>query len=108
MPLLLLHLADFTYNQTIARLALPLPTIGRVHAGFANVAASLWPSVRSALHSLVKDRSTGTTVKHVYVAGHSLGAGVATLLSFAVQVCHSLTQGDWLLLSVPGRAKLFA
>lgn len=63
-----------------------LPTPGKVHVGFATVASSLWPSVRSALHDLVEHSSTGVTIKHVNVAGHSLGAGVATLISFAAQV----------------------
>ena len=78
--------ADFTYSQNVARLMLHLPTPGRVHVGFATVAASLWPGVKSALNSIVKHKSTGATINNVYVAGHSLGAGVATLISFAAQV----------------------
>jgi triacylglycerol esterase/lipase EstA (alpha/beta hydrolase family) len=55
---------------------------GRVHQGFATVAASLWPGIKEALHSLVKDKSSGTAIKHVYVAGHSLGAAVSTLIAY--------------------------
>lgn len=59
---------------------------GRVHQGFATVAASLWPGIKEALHSLVKDQSSGTAIKHVYVAGHSLGAAVSTLIAYRAQV----------------------
>jgi predicted lipase len=82
--------ADFSYNTTRARVAGRLLP-GHVHQGFSAVAASLWPGLKAALDSLVKSRSSGTSIKHVYVAGHSLGAGVATLASYSVQVRHSHT-----------------
>lgn len=73
--------ADFDYTTTTASLGgIPLP--GRVHQGFARVAASLWPGVQAALQSL----STTSKITNVYIAGHSLGAGVSTLLAYGTQV----------------------
>jgi hypothetical protein len=79
--------ADFSYNTTRAHVAGRLLP-GHVHQGFSNIAASLWPGLQAALDRLVKNRSSGTSIKQVYVAGHSLGAGVATLVSYSVQVWH--------------------
>lgn len=78
--------ADFNYNTSTASLqpgqpALNLP--GNVHQGFAAIATSLWPGVQAALQELV---ASPAGVSNVYVAGHSLGAGVATLLSYGMQV----------------------
>lgn len=77
---------DFNYNTSSASLlpgqpAFDLP--GNVHQGFAAIATSLWPGLQSALQNLV---ASPAGVTNVYVAGHSLGAGVATLLSYGVQV----------------------
>jgi hypothetical protein len=54
-----------------------------VHQGFANVASSLWPGITAALQDVIKSNGK---IDNVYVAGHSLGAGVATLISYATQV----------------------
>lgn len=62
---------------------------GQIHRGFALVAASLLPHIKAALTSLVKDSSNGANIKNVYVSGHSLGAGVAALVSYAAQVRRS-------------------
>lgn len=43
----------------------------------------IWPHVRSALEKEVL--APGARVRHVTVSGHSLGAAVATLVSFAAQ-----------------------
>jgi hypothetical protein len=59
---------------------------GQMHRGFALVAASLLPHIKAALTSLVKESSNGANIKNVYVSGHSLGAGVAALVSYAAQV----------------------
>lgn len=90
-----LHCADFNYNQTIPKYMLRLP--GRVHQGFASIAASIWPPLRSALSQLMPSRDNGNWhpgsgwgsprgISNVYVSGHSLGAGVATLIAYTMQV----------------------
>ena len=55
---------------------------GSTHAGFTSLAVALW---RGGLRTLL-DSSIEGGVTHVSVAGHSLGAGVATLLSYRMQV----------------------
>ncbi|PRW33116.1 lipase [Chlorella sorokiniana] len=71
---------DFSYNQTALVAALgSLP----VHYGFAGVFQQLWPGVQAALDELVVGGSPAAT--QVFVTGHSLGAGVGTLLSYATQ-----------------------
>lgn len=77
---------DFNYREILGRYVSNMKLPGRVHSGFATVAASLWPGIKEALHSLVKDQSSGTAIKHVYVAGHSLGAAVSTLIAYRAQV----------------------
>jgi len=77
---------DFKYRQVPGKYVAGMYLPGRVHQGFASVASSLWPGIKSALHSLVKHKSSGRAITHVYVAGHSLGAAVATLMAYAVQV----------------------
>lgn len=70
---------------------------GRVHQGFASIVASIWPALRSALSSLLSgtqgyhdsyhsyDRGS-RGIRNIYVSGHSLGAGVATLIAYTMQV----------------------
>lgn len=71
---------DFSYNQTADVAALGgLP----VHYGFASVFQQLWPGVQAALDELVTGGSPAA--KQVFVTGHSLGAGVGTLVSYAAQ-----------------------
>lgn len=85
--------ADFDYTTTSASLgSIPLP--GRVHQGFARVAASLWPGVQAALQSL----SATSKITNVYIAGHSLGAGASTLLAYGTQVRREYSRGR-----LPGR-----
>lgn len=81
--------ADFDYrtgSSTLQPGSIPFP--GQVHQGFAGVAASLWGGVAAALQDL---NAANGKIDSVYVAGHSLGAGVATLVSYGAQV------GAWLL-----------
>lgn len=76
--------ADFDYNTGSSSLQpgnINLP--GQVHQGFARVAESLWGGVAAALQALI---SVNGQLDNVYVAGHSLGAGVATLISYGAQV----------------------
>ena len=83
-------IADFRYyyfgagsdnNEDRAKAkAFALP--GSTHAGFTSLAVALW---RGGLRTLL-DASVEGGVTHVSVAGHSLGAGVATLLSYRMQV----------------------
>jgi pimeloyl-ACP methyl ester carboxylesterase len=54
-----------------------------VHQGFANVASNIWGGIAAALQDIIKSNGK---INNVYVAGHSLGAGVATLISYATQV----------------------
>ncbi|KAI8465348.1 MAG: Alpha/Beta hydrolase protein [Monoraphidium minutum] len=57
---------------------------GLVHRGFLEMFKELWPPVYEALEKEVLGAAGGAGgVKHVYLAGHSLGAGVATLLTHA-------------------------
>ncbi|WIA41719.1 hypothetical protein OEZ86_009064 [Tetradesmus obliquus] len=86
-------MSDFNYNTSTAGLqpgqpALNLP--GNVHQGFAAIATSLWPGVQAALQELL---ASPAGVSNVYVAGHSLGAGVATLLSYGMQTCLQQHEG---------------
>ena len=55
---------------------------GGTHAGFTSLADALW---RGGLRALLDGNVKGC-VTHISVAGHSLGAGVATLLSYRMQV----------------------
>ncbi len=50
--------------------------------GFASTYAHLWPFVRAVLKREV-EATGGAATPHITFAGHSLGAGVATLLSYA-------------------------
>lgn len=75
--------ADFTYAQVSFSGALSWP--GRTHEGFSKLAAYLWHTgVQPALESLVLQH--GSNFSEVLVAGHSMGAGVSTLLSYTMQV----------------------
>lgn len=68
-------LMDFTYNHSSNALL-----AGATHAGFTQIAKILWKGgVKSALDQLVK--SHGANLFSLTVTGHSLGAGVSTLLA---------------------------
>lgn len=51
-------------------------------AGFTAVFNMVWPHVRAALE---REVLSGPKLRHVTVSGHSLGAAVATLVSYAAQ-----------------------
>lgn len=70
---------DFSYNQTTEVAAFDAP----VHWGFSTVYQQLWPGVQAALAQLVA--APGAPAAELFVTGHSLGAGVATLVAFAAQ-----------------------
>lgn len=80
---------DFAYHK-FARSVFPGRAFpgnsfeGETHAGFTAVFNALWPIVRAALEREVVSES-GPRIGHVAFAGHSLGAAVATLLSYAAQ-----------------------
>ena len=74
---------DFNYRTDSASLQPSIAFPGKVHQGFASVAASLWGGVAAALQELITAKGK---IDNVYVAGHSLGAGVATLVSYGAQV----------------------
>jgi pimeloyl-ACP methyl ester carboxylesterase len=79
--------ADFDYNTGPTSLqpgSITFP--GQVHQGFARVAASLWGSSGGIAAALKDVIDTNGKINNVYVAGHSLGAGVATLISYGTQV----------------------
>lgn len=74
-------LLDFAYNQTDADSA----TFGSpVHDGFASAFRQLWPGIQAALSELVA-QGPSPQAREVYVAGHSLGGGLGTLVAFAAQ-----------------------
>jgi len=77
---------DFTYSQTAS--SGPISWPGRTHQGFSRLSAYIWTSsVQEAVDSLVLRQ--GSSIEHVVVAGHSMGAGVGTLLAYTIQV------GSW-------------
>jgi esterase/lipase len=70
-------LADLAYNQN-ATGSIRFP--GTTHQGFTALANALWyQGVRASLYSNVVKGS----VTSVPIAGHSMGASVATLLAYA-------------------------
>lgn len=74
---------DFTYSQVAFAGAVSWP--GRTHEGFSKLAAYLWlTGVQEAVDALVLVE--GSSIQHVVVTGHSMGAGVSTLLSYSIQV----------------------
>lgn len=81
--------ADFTYTQVAFKGPISWP--GHIHQGFARLAAYLWVTgIREAMDNLVLQQ--GSDVDNVVITGHSMGAGVGTLLSYTMQVRFS-----WLL-----------
>ncbi|KAI8462395.1 MAG: Alpha/Beta hydrolase protein [Monoraphidium minutum] len=78
---------DFAYNR-VSRARFPgKPFVGNffegeTHAGFTNVFNILWPHVREALD---REVIAGARLRSVTVAGHSMGAAAATLVSYAAQ-----------------------
>lgn len=76
-------LLDFTYNQTSA--VLPTLLQSPVHQGFGNVLNTIWTSTNGVKSILDKYVIKGNTVTHITIAGHSLGAGVSTLMSVATE-----------------------
>jgi surfactin synthase thioesterase subunit len=72
--------ADLHYNQNPTG-SIKFP--GKTHSGFTTLANMLWQQgIREALNSQVVKAS----VTSVTVVGHSMGASVATLVSYAAQV----------------------
>lgn len=76
--------SDFTYSQ-VSFAGGPISWPGRTHEGFSKLAAHLWlTGVQAAVDALVLPQ--GSSIQHLVVTGHSMGAGVSTLLSYAIQV----------------------
>lgn len=76
--------ADFDYAQVSDSSNTSLNLPGSTHAGFTRIANYLWANgIKAALDNGVV---RGGSISTVTFAGHSLGAGVATLLSYAAQV----------------------
>lgn len=72
-------LRDFSYQQV----GLAGDVFGGpVHAGFAEIFVQIWPEVQGALDELMLNSTLATQVT---ITGHSLGAGVSTLLAYAAQ-----------------------
>ncbi|GAB4823518.1 hypothetical protein N2152v2_010564 [Parachlorella kessleri] len=71
---------DLAYNQTTehSRYLGNKP----VHWGVAQLYQQLWPGVEEALDTVVVEQGAAD---QVFVGGHSLGSGVGTLLSLAIQ-----------------------
>lgn len=65
---------DFTYSQ-VAVPGFP----GLIHKGFATALSAIWPEVQRSLRTAIARKSS------IFVAGHSLGAGVSTLTAYAAQ-----------------------
>ncbi len=76
-------LLDFSYNQTTN--ILPQYFSMPIHQGFGTALNVMWTSpggVAQVLQDLVVTQKAVTSIT---VSGHSLGAGVSTLMSYAVQ-----------------------
>jgi len=76
-------LLDFSYNQTTT--ILPELFSSPIHQGFGNVLNVMWTSPGGVAATLQKYVDSQKSVKTITISGHSLGAGVATLMSYAVQ-----------------------
>jgi hypothetical protein len=69
-------MAEWIHDSDIA-------LVNGTHAGYERMANALWPQLRPQLAAAITDRgkAIGTGIVTVNVAGHSLGAGVATILA---------------------------
>jgi hypothetical protein len=66
---------------------------GETHVGFTLGFDALWPHVRTALEAEVA--AAGSNISAITLTGHSQGAAVATMLSYAVsstEACKYMTQ----------------
>ena len=61
-----------------------------MHYGFSLIFNETWAEVQAALDALVV---TGK-VTQVFVAGHSMGAGIATLIGYATQTYLNTKMGE--------------
>lgn len=89
--------ADFQYQRAapgtkIPHIPGPNATIdGETHSGYTALFLKLWPMVQAGVKQSVVDPNTPLLgggafgVNRVVVAGHSMGAGVAALLAYAVR-----------------------
>ncbi|KAI8467478.1 MAG: Alpha/Beta hydrolase protein [Monoraphidium minutum] len=104
---------NFMYNRTAAQ---PFPISatesaalpGETHAGFTRGFEALWPHVRAALEAEVLGGGGGGgggggAVTSITFAGHSQGAAIAALLSFAAQKLLDARKAK-----LPGRVGLVA
>ena len=76
-------LLDFSYNQTTQ--ILPQLFSSPIHQGFATALNVMWNApngVAATLQDLVVNKKI---VQHITISGHSLGAGVSTLMSYATE-----------------------
>jgi hypothetical protein len=76
-------LLDFSYNQTTN--ILPELFSSPIHQGFGTALDIMWTSpggVAATLQDIVVTQQLANTIT---ISGHSLGAGVSTLMSYAVQ-----------------------
>lgn len=71
---------NFEYNQT-ADPEIQAIFGGNVSFGFASIFQEIWPAAQAALDALVVD--SGGPPPEVWVTGHSLGAGIGTMVAFA-------------------------
>ncbi|EFN56007.1 expressed protein [Chlorella variabilis] len=76
---------NFEYNQ-VGPMHTADPEIqaifgGNVSFGFASIFQEIWPAAQAALDALVVD--SGGPPPEVWVTGHSLGAGIGTMVAFA-------------------------
>jgi Lipase (class 3) len=62
----------------------------RVHTGFYNNFLSTIPLIKQHIDPLLSSSSADQPVRKLYVVGHSLGAGIATLAA-----CYFLLEYDW-------------
>jgi Lipase (class 3) len=77
-------LLDFSYNQTTQ--ILPNLFSSPIHQGFATALNVMWNNPNGGVAATLQDLViTQKVVKSITVSGHSLGAGVSTLMSYAVQ-----------------------
>ncbi|KAH7620836.1 hypothetical protein Ndes2526B_g04770 [Nannochloris sp. 'desiccata'] len=78
-------LLDFSYNQTTTILP-ELFSNNPIHQGFGTALNIMWNAPMGGVAATLQDLVvTQKVVTSITVSGHSLGAGVSTLMSYAIQ-----------------------
>jgi len=65
---------------------------GRLHDGFAQRTAAVWPAVQQLLkqHILNKAPGDASRISQIYVTGTSLGGGIGQIVTYMMQASAAL------------------